>query len=164
MWFFDKINFWIYIILMGFPGGWDSKEFACNAGDLGSITGLGKSPGEENGHPLQYFCLENPMDRGAWWSTVHWVTKIRTQMNDKHNHSKAWKLLLDLTSPLNLLTNFLRSSLKTVITWQSLLWFKINITNIWNHFPRMHNLFFSKAFYIFLKWIQILTWVDIIIN
>ena len=123
-----------------------------------------KSPGEENGHPLQYFCLENPMDRGPWWATVHWVIKIQTQMNDKHNLSKAWKLLPDLTSPLNLLTNFLRSSLKTVITWQSLLWFKINITSIWNHFPRMQNLVFSKAFYIFLKWIQILNWVDIIIN
>ena len=65
---------------MGLPGGWDSKEFACNAGDSGSITESGKSPVEENGHPLQYFSLENLMDRGAWWATVHWVTKIRTQM------------------------------------------------------------------------------------
>ena len=50
---------------MGFPGSPDGKESACNAGDLGSIPGLGKSPGEGNGNPLQYSCLENPMDRGA---------------------------------------------------------------------------------------------------
>ena len=50
---------------MGFPGSPDGKESACNVGDLGSIPGLGKSPGEGNGNPLQYSCLENPMDRGA---------------------------------------------------------------------------------------------------
>ena len=50
---------------MGFPGGSDGKESACNAGDVGSIPGLGRSPGEKSGYPLQYFCLENPMHRGA---------------------------------------------------------------------------------------------------
>ena len=60
---------------MGFPDGSDSKESACKAGDLSSIPRLGKSPGEENGNPLQYSCLENSMDRGAWWATVHGVTK-----------------------------------------------------------------------------------------
>ena len=55
---------------MGLPGGSDSKESLCNAGDLSPILGLGKSPGEENGNPLQYSCLRNPMDRGAWWATV----------------------------------------------------------------------------------------------
>ena len=64
---------------MGFPGGSNSKQSACNAGDLGSIPGLGKSPGEGNGYPLQYSCLENSMDRGAWQATVHEVTKNRTQ-------------------------------------------------------------------------------------
>ena len=59
------------ILSWGFPGGTDSKESSCNAGDLGSIPGLGRFPGEGNGNPLQYFCLENPMDRGAWWATVH---------------------------------------------------------------------------------------------
>ena len=48
---------------------------ACNAGDLGLIPGLGRSPGEGNGNPLQYSCLENPMDRGAWWAIVHGVTE-----------------------------------------------------------------------------------------
>ena len=59
----------------GFAGGSDSKESACNAGDLGSIPGSGRSPGEGNGNPLQYSCLENSMDRGAWWATVHGVAK-----------------------------------------------------------------------------------------
>ena len=61
---------------MGIPGGSDGKESACNAGDLGSILGEG------NGHPLQYSCLENPMDRGAWWATIHRVTKSQTQLSD----------------------------------------------------------------------------------
>ena len=52
------------------------KESACNAGDPGSIPGLGRSPGEGNGNPLQYSCLENLMDRGAWWATVHGVARV----------------------------------------------------------------------------------------
>ena len=54
------------------------KESACQAGDTGWITGLGRSPGGGNGKPLQYSCLENPMNRGAWWATVHGVAKSRT--------------------------------------------------------------------------------------
>ena len=60
---------------LGFPGGSAGKESACNARDLGSIPGLGRSPGEENGYPLQCSCLENPMGRGAWRATVHGVAK-----------------------------------------------------------------------------------------
>ena len=60
---------------MGFPGGSVGKESTCNAGNAGSIPGLGRSPGEGNGNPLQYSCLGNPMDRGAWWATVHGVTR-----------------------------------------------------------------------------------------
>ena len=56
---------------MGFPGDSGSKEFARHAGDSGSISGLGWCPGEGNGNPLQYSCLENPLDRGAWQATVH---------------------------------------------------------------------------------------------
>ena len=67
---------------MGFRGGADDKESACNAGDLGSIPGLGRSPGEVNGNPLEYSCLENSMDRGAWRATVHGITKIRTRLSD----------------------------------------------------------------------------------
>ena len=67
---------------MGFPGGPEVKASACNAGDLGLIPGLGRSPGEGNDNPLQYSCLENPMDRGAWWGTVHGVPKSRTRLSD----------------------------------------------------------------------------------
>ena len=56
----------------GFPGGTDGKESACNVADQGSIPGLGKSPGEGNGYPLQYSGLENSMDREAWWATGPW--------------------------------------------------------------------------------------------
>ena len=62
-------------VSMGFPGGSDSKESACNAGDPGLIPGSGRSPGEGNGNPLQYSCLEKPMDRGAWWTAVHGVSE-----------------------------------------------------------------------------------------
>ena len=70
----------------GFPGGSDGKEFVYNAGDLGSIPGLGRFPEEENGNPLQYSCLENSMDRGAWWATVHGVAEeldTTKQLNNK---------------------------------------------------------------------------------
>ena len=60
---------------MGLPGGSEVKESAWNVGDLGSIPGLGRSPGERNGNPLQYSCLENPMEGGAWWAAVHGVAK-----------------------------------------------------------------------------------------
>ena len=68
------------MVLLGFPGGWDGKEFACSAGDLGSILGSERFPGERNGNPLQYSCLENSMNRGAWWATVHGVTKSGAQL------------------------------------------------------------------------------------
>ena len=66
---------------LSFPGGLEGKETACNAGDLGLIPGLGRSLGEGNGYPLQYSCLENPMDRGAWWATVH-GSQSRTRLSD----------------------------------------------------------------------------------
>ena len=65
-------------MLVGFPGSSEVKASACNTGELGSIPGLGRSPGEGNGNPLQYSCLENPMDRGAWWAILHGVAKSRT--------------------------------------------------------------------------------------
>ena len=72
----------MHIKHLGFPSGSDGKEYACNAGDLGSVPGLGRSPGEGNGNPLQYSCLENSMDRGAWQATVHWVAKSRTRLSN----------------------------------------------------------------------------------
>ena len=72
-------------IHMGIPGGLVSKESACNEGDardVGLISGLGRSPGEGNGNPLQDSCLENPRDRGAWRATAHGVAKSQTQLSN----------------------------------------------------------------------------------
>ena len=66
------------IYLLVFPGGSVGKESACNAGDPDSIPGSGKSPGEGNGNPLHYSCLENSMVRGSWWAIVHGGTKSWT--------------------------------------------------------------------------------------
>ena len=69
-------------MVCGCPGGSNGKASACSVGDLGSIPGSGRSSGEGNGNPLQYSCLENPMDGGALYATVHGVTKSRTQLSD----------------------------------------------------------------------------------
>ena len=69
-------------VFLGFPCGLAGKESACNVGDLGSISGLGGSPGEGNGYPLQYSGLENSMDRGAWQATVRGVAKSQTRLSD----------------------------------------------------------------------------------
>jgi len=70
------------LVFLGLPGGSDSKESACNAGDLGLIPGLGRSPGGGHGNSLQCFSWRNPMERGAWWATVHGVTKSWKQLRD----------------------------------------------------------------------------------
>ena len=70
---------------MGFPGCSEGKESACNAGDLGSVPGLGRSLGEWNGYPFQYSCLENPMYRGALGATVHGVAE--SDMIEQHTHT-----------------------------------------------------------------------------
>ena len=70
-----------------FPGGSEVKASASNVGDPGSIPGLGRSPGEGNGSPLQYSCLENPMNGGAWWATVHGVEEMAT-----HSNILAWRI------------------------------------------------------------------------
>ena len=67
--------------LRGFPGGSAVKASAWNAGDPGSIPGSGRSPGEGNGNPLQYSCLENPMEGGAWWATIHGVAESWTRLS-----------------------------------------------------------------------------------
>ena len=81
--FFSTLN-----MAQGFLGGSNGKESACNAGDPGSIPGSGRSPGEENGNPLQYSCLGNPMDRGTWRATVHGVTEL-----DMTDHAGSHKRL-----------------------------------------------------------------------
>ena len=67
---------------MDFPGGSDGKESTCNAGGLGLIPGLGRSPGEGNDYPLWYSCLKNSMDRGAWRATAHGTAKSRTELSN----------------------------------------------------------------------------------
>ena len=70
----------------GFLGDSDSKESACNAGNLGSIPGLGRFPGEGHGNPLEYSCLENPMDRGAWRAIVYGITKSLARLKKLNMH------------------------------------------------------------------------------
>ena len=79
----------------GFPGGSDTKESACNAGDMSLIPGLGRFPGERIGNPLQYFWLETPMNRGAWWAIVHGVTKQSDTtwlLKKNKNNEFSWAL------------------------------------------------------------------------
>ena len=92
-----KYLFSTYKASMSFPGGSDGKESACNAGHLGSILGLGRYPGEENGYPYQYFCLENPMDRGAWLATVRRIAKSWTQLSDFHFLPSSFPLSLNIS-------------------------------------------------------------------
>ena len=75
----------------GFPHSSVGEESTCNAGDPGLIPGLGRSPGERNGNPLQYSCLENPMDRGAWQAAVPGVTRVRHDLGTKspHHHDEV---------------------------------------------------------------------------
>ena len=80
--FFVQIKFVNFNLVMSFPCSSVGKESACSAGDPGSIPGLGRSPGEGNGNPLQYPCLENLMDRGTWWIAVHGVAKSRARLSN----------------------------------------------------------------------------------
>ena len=72
------MKFLLHRINLGFPGGLEVKKLPANSGDSGLIPGLGRSPGGGNGNPLQYSCLGNPMDRGAWEATVHGVAESDT--------------------------------------------------------------------------------------
>ena len=94
------------MLYSGFPDGSVGKEFTCNAGDTGSVPGLGRSLGGGNGNPLQYSCLENPMDRGAWWATVHGVAKELDVTARMHYvlYSKALVFIHPICHGLHLLT------------------------------------------------------------
>ena len=78
----QRTDFALSYALAGFPGVSDGKQSACDKGDLASIPGSERSPGEGNGYPLQCSCPENSMDREAWWATVHGVAKSQTQLSD----------------------------------------------------------------------------------
>ena len=90
-----KPSQWGEKFALDFPGGSDGKESAYNTGDTGLVAGSGRSPGERNGNPLQYTCLENSMDGGVWWGSVHGVTKSWTRLSDTriqthtHTHKSA---------------------------------------------------------------------------
>ena len=109
-------DLWIFIYIinsslnLGFPCVSNGKVSACNAGDGGSIPGLVRSPGKGNGNPLQYSCLENSMDKGVWWATVHGVTKSQTWLTSSHTHTHipktcseqawcCWDLTHELRAP-----------------------------------------------------------------
>ena len=87
----NQEKIWCLLCDLGFPGGLDGKASAHSEGDLKfSIPGSGRSPGEGSGDPLQYSCLENPMDGGAWWATVHRAAKNQTQLRDFTFLSFLW--------------------------------------------------------------------------
>ena len=96
---FKVITFPEYILytsplaILAFPSISDSKAFACNAGDLGLIPGPGRSPEEGNGNPLQYSCLENSIDRGAWWATAHGVTELHMTEWLTHTHTVCFNII-----------------------------------------------------------------------
>ena len=93
----------------GFRGGSDYKESSCSAGDLGSVPGSGRSAGGGHGNPLQYFCLKNPMDRGAWQDMVHRVARSWTQLKRLSMHTCPQLF----SSLLNLMSDKLKASLIT---------------------------------------------------
>ena len=77
-----QVEMGVWVRDQGFPGGSEGKEPACSAGDLGSVPGSRRSPGEGNGYPFQYSCLDNPMNVGAWQATVHEAAKSWTRLSD----------------------------------------------------------------------------------
>ena len=92
----------MFIHLAGFSGGSDSKESTCNAGDPGSIPGSGRFPGEGNGNPLQKSWLENPMDRGVWWATVHEAAELgATKQASIHSAKNHFIIVLILFQALS---------------------------------------------------------------
>ena len=127
----------------GFPGGSEVKASACNAEDLGLIPESERSPGEGNGKPLQYSCLENPMDGGAWWATVHWVAKSQillsnlTNLTVKKDHESTHKNDLFFSFIMNYLTKgwlcivlFLQNY-STLFTFQIFFnWYLFNIDSV----------------------------------
>ena len=106
---------------MGFPGGSVVKNPPANIGDVRLMPESGRSPGEGNGNPLQYSCLGNPMDKGAWWATVHRVTKRQRGLSDwacrRVYKTVPWKQILDLNTLDEKLEKLRADSLRGTQTW-----------------------------------------------
>ena len=119
-----------------FPGDSKVKASAHNVGDLGSIPGLGRSPGEGNSNPLQYSCLENPMDGGAWWATVHGVAKSRTRLSDYLSQSRS--LNKGLVKGRFTITLEIWNMCVPLISWITLPFFPIILRGIWYLFNKFH--------------------------
>ena len=136
-------------VFLGYPGGSDGKESVCNVGDLGSIPGLERSPGGGHGNPLQYSCLENPMDRGAWGATAHGVSKSHSVMSmterlsiAQHStncqvtfiatevESPAWKEPL-FNSSQNLLLSFSEDTVLETFSLAHLIWGTLKNRFVW---------------------------------
>ena len=115
--------------IWSFPNSLVDKSSACNAGDLGSIPGSGRSPGKGNGNPLQYSCLENPMDRGAWQATIHGITRV--------GHDLATKpppyLLPTSAGSLKKQESSRKTSISALLTMSKSLtvWITINCGKFW---------------------------------
>ena len=107
-------------ISLSFPSGSYSKESACNAGDLGSVPGLRNSSGEGNGNPLQYSCLENSMDRGAWQATVHGAQRVRQWLSDFHFFS-LWSTVVNGTER----TSWVGKFSYIIVSWKEGLFFSV---------------------------------------
>ena len=109
LWSSTELDFFYPVMCQeGFPGGSDGKESACNLGDPGVIPGLERSPGEANGNPLQYSCLENSMNRGACWATAHDVAKSQTWLSDWYFHFLCVRWLQTLILTFSLLIKKIR--------------------------------------------------------
>ena len=130
---------------------WLGKEPACNAGDLGSIPGLGRSPGEGNGNPLLYSCLENPMDRGAWQATVHGITKSQTWLSNFHNLLYQDFAIASIDSQISpMYFSILFSTFQQLAS----LWTLTPWNNLFSWFSRTNTLlvFFFWSFFVSFTW------------
>ena len=126
---------WVTELNWSVYSGSDDKVPTPNAGDLGSIPGLGRSPEESSGHPLQYSCLENPMDGGAWWATVHGVAKTHTQLSDFTFFSflsvyRPYRFLFSFLSGHPRMNRYLKESLKHKDNMQDK---QSKLDNAWTH-------------------------------
>ena len=123
---------------MGFPSGSVGKESAYNAGDVSSHPELGRSSGEGNGNPLQYPCLENSMDRGAWWASVHRVSKSQTQLKWMSRHAFIPRIHVCDTVTFPFLSTKFRDmkSLVSLIVWSPAFWILKTVSTSYKHDPR----------------------------